>query len=81
MREVSFGQYYPANSFVHKCDPRAKLLFLIGYIVTVFLAQNFYALGACVAVFVLIAAFSGVKFSSLFRSVIYGYGSVCAEFC
>lgn len=69
MREVSFGQYYPANSFVHKCDPRVKLLFLIAYIVAVFLAQNFYALGACVALFVLIAAFSGVKFTSLLRSV------------
>ena len=69
MREVSFGQYYPANSFVHKCDPRVKLLFLIAYIAAVFLAQNFYALGACAAAFVLIAAFSGVKFSSLLRSI------------
>ncbi|MBQ8308741.1 MAG: energy-coupling factor transporter transmembrane protein EcfT [Clostridia bacterium] len=69
MREVSFGQYYPANSFVHKCDPRTKILFLIAYIVAVFLAQNFYALGACAAVFILIAAFSGVKISSLLRSV------------
>lgn len=69
MREVSFGQYYPANSFVHKCDPRAKLLFLIAYIVAVFISPNFYALGACVAVFILIASFSGVKFSSLLRSV------------
>ena len=69
MREVSFGQYYPTNSFVHKCDPRAKLLFLIAYIVAVFISPNFYALGACVAVFILIASFSGVKFSSLLRSV------------
>ncbi len=69
MREVSFGQYYPANSFVHKCDPRAKILFLIAYIVAVFLAQNFYALGACAAVFIVIVAFSGVKISALLRSV------------
>ena len=69
MREVSFGQYYPANSFVHKCDPRAKILFLIVYIVAVFLGQNFYALGACAAVFLLTAMFSGVPFSALLRSV------------
>ncbi len=69
MREVSFGQYYPASSFVHKCDPRLKLLFLIGYIVAVFLAQNFYALAACAALFALVAAFSGVRFLSLLRSV------------
>ena len=69
MREVSFGQYYPANSFVHKCDPRAKILFLIGYIVAVFLSKNFYALGACAALFALVAIFSGVPFGALLRSV------------
>ena len=69
MREVSFGQYYPAESFVHKCDPRAKILFLIVYIVAVFLGKNFYALGACALVFCVIAAFSGVPFRSLLRSV------------
>ena len=69
MRDVAFGQYYPSNSFVHKCDPRAKILFLIVYIVAVFLSKNFYALGACAAVFVVIAIFSGVPVKSLLRSV------------
>ena len=69
MRDVAFGQYYPSNSFVHKCDPRAKILFLIVYIVAVFLCKNFYALGACAALFILVAMVSGVPFSSLLRSV------------
>ncbi|MBR2646757.1 MAG: energy-coupling factor transporter transmembrane protein EcfT [Clostridia bacterium] len=69
MRDVSFGQYYPANSFVHKCDPRMKILFLITYIVAVFMAKNFYALGACFGVFLLVAALSHVPIKSLLRSV------------
>lgn len=69
MREVAFGQYYPSNSFVHKCDPRLKIIFLIAYIVAVFLAKNFYALGVCALVFLLIASFSRVPFTSLLRSV------------
>ncbi len=69
MREVSFGQYYPTKSFVHRCDPRAKILFLIAYIVAVFLSKNFYALGACAALFAVVAIFSGVPFSALLRSV------------
>ena len=69
MREVSFGQYYPANSFVHKCDPRTKILFLIVYIVAIFLGKDFYALGACAAVFLLATLFSGVSFRALLRSV------------
>ena len=69
MREVSFGQYYPANSFVHKCDPRVKILFLIAYIVAIFIGRNFYTLGVCAALFLLVAIFSGVSFSALLRSV------------
>ena len=69
MRDVSFGQYYPSNSFVHKLDPRIKILFLIVYIVAVFLCKNFYALSACAAVFLLIAIFSGVPIKSLLRSI------------
>ena len=43
--DVTFGQYYPAKSFVHNMDARAKLVFVIAYIVAIFLAKNFVALG------------------------------------
>ena len=69
MRDVAFGQYYPSDSFVHKCDPRTKILFLIVYIVAVFLCKSFYALGGCALAFALIAACSGVPFKSLLKSV------------
>ena len=69
MKDVSFGQYYPSNSFVHKCDPRLKILFLIVFIVAVFLADTFYALGACALLFLLIVVFSGVPVKSLLRSM------------
>ena len=69
MREVSFGQYYPAKSFVHKCDPRLKILFLVVYIAAIFVAKNFYALGACALVFLLATAFSRIPFKTLVKSV------------
>jgi energy-coupling factor transport system permease protein len=69
MRDVSFGQYYPSTSFVHKCDPRTKLLFLIAYIVAIFLAKNFYALGACAFVLLVVVLASKVPFASLIRSI------------
>ena len=69
MREVSFGQYYPAKSFAHRCDPRMKILFLIGYITAIFLSKNFYALGACALAFFVVAMFSGVPFKTLVKSV------------
>ena len=29
MKDVSFGQYYPVKSFVHKMDARVKILLSI----------------------------------------------------
>ena len=69
MRDVAFGQYYPAESFVHKCDPRTKILFLIVYIAAIFTAKNFYGLAACAAVFVVVTACSRVPVKSVLRSV------------
>lgn len=69
MRDVSFGQYYPANSFLHKMDSRIKILFLIVFIVAVFLCDTFYALGACALVFLAATVFSGVPVTKLLRSV------------
>ena len=46
LNDVTFGQYYPTRSFVHNMDPRAKIVFVIAYIVAVFLADNFFALAA-----------------------------------
>lgn len=53
-RDVSFGQYYPGSSFVHKLDPRTKLILVIAYIVGVFLVKSLYAYIA-VALFVIIS--------------------------
>ncbi len=69
MKDVSFGQYYPVDSFVHRLDPRFKLLFLIAFIVAIFLASNFYGLAACAFVLVLTIALSKVPFKKILRSV------------
>ncbi len=69
MNDVSFGQYYPANSFAHRLDPRMKIVWLIGYITAIFLAKNFYGLGVCAVAFFLVACFSGVPIGSLLKSV------------
>ena len=45
MRDVSIGQYYPADSFVHRVDPRFKLIVLILYLVTVFFCNSFFSFG------------------------------------
>ena len=44
MRDITLGQYFPANSVLHRLDPRVKILSLIAYIVLVFCTFNIYAL-------------------------------------
>jgi len=69
MKDVTFGQYYPVKSFVHRLDPRLKLIFLIAYITMTFIATNFYGLAACFLIFVLMVIFSRVPIKSVLRSV------------
>lgn len=38
--DVTLGQYFEGNSFLHKMDPRAKLIVAIAYIVVLFLAKG-----------------------------------------
>lgn len=71
MREVTFGQYYPVASFVHKMDARIKILLTIAYIVAVFLVKEFYFLGYAVSVaFLLVACiFSKVPVIKILKSL------------
>lgn len=41
--DIAFGQYYEGSSFLHRLDPRWKILFSIFYIVVIFLAKNVFA--------------------------------------
>ena len=55
MNNVSFGQFYPANSPIHRLDPRAKIVGAIAYIVAAFLCKNMLAFALLLAsAFVLI---------------------------
>lgn len=40
LTEITLGQYFPGNSFVHRLDPRTKILATIIYIIAIFFAQT-----------------------------------------
>ncbi len=44
IRDITLGQYFVADSFVHKLDPRAKILLLVYIIVMIFTTQNVLSL-------------------------------------
>lgn len=47
LKDITFGQYYGANSPLHHLDPRNKILLLIINIVFLFLTKNIPALAVC----------------------------------
>lgn len=42
IRDITIGQYYPADSILHKLDPRVKLIGTLAYIISLFMINNYY---------------------------------------
>ena len=69
VRDVAFGQYFPANSVIHKCDPRAKLIMLVGFLVIIFCTFNYASLALVVLFTALFVAASKVPAKFYFKSM------------
>lgn len=71
MKDVTFGQYFPSHSFVHKMDARIKILAVIAYMVAVFMVQSYQFLGfALCLLFVIVAtAVARVPFFRVLKSI------------
>jgi energy-coupling factor transport system permease protein len=69
LRDVAFGQYYPVDSFVHRLDPRVKLILVVLFITAIFLSTSVAAFAACALLLVLGIAFSRVAVNKVLKSV------------
>lgn len=69
LKDVTFGQYYPGNSLLHRTDPRIKLLILVEYLIFVLVASSELAAAVSLSFTVFLIAVSGVKFRILIKSV------------
>lgn len=47
IRDITIGQYYPADSIIHRLDPRVKFTGTIALIVSLFLFDSFYGFILC----------------------------------
>ena len=69
MLDITLGQYYPGNSFIHRLDPRTKILSTLLLIIAVFLANSAIGYGTLCAMVLLIIAVSGLPFMLVLKSV------------
>ncbi|MGL4742558.1 MAG: energy-coupling factor transporter transmembrane protein EcfT, partial [Sarcina sp.] len=42
LKDINIGQYIPGKSFVHKLDPRTKIVITILYVLNLFLIGKLY---------------------------------------
>lgn len=69
LKDVTLGQYFPGNSVVHRLDPRAKLIFVVLYIVALFTAESFLSYGIMIVFLAVVIKVSHIPVKSIFRGM------------
>ena len=62
LKDITLGQYYPADSVIHKIDPRIKIISLIFIIVAVFISKTPIAFAVGVVFNLALILFSKIGF-------------------
>ncbi|MBQ3284126.1 MAG: energy-coupling factor transporter transmembrane protein EcfT [Ruminococcus sp.] len=69
MRDITLGQYFPADSVIHRLDPRVKILSLIVYIVLIFCTFNVFSLAFTAITVMAIVLMTKVPIKSYLKSL------------
>lgn len=69
LRDITIGQYYEAESMLHRLDPRVKLLGTLVYMIALFVADNIFAYVFCIAFLATLINISNVPVKLIFRGV------------
>ena len=69
MKSIAFGQYYPADSMIHRLDPRAKVIMMVLYIVCSMICKNIMAFGLLLISAVVIIFLSKIPLKMILRSI------------
>ena len=69
MKTITMGQYYPVDSWVHRLDPRTKILLTIAMIVAVFLVKTMVGYGLILGFMYLVSKLSNIPFKTLMKGV------------
>jgi energy-coupling factor transport system permease protein len=69
LRDITLGQYYPADSLLHKLDPRVKLFGTMIYIISLFLFDNLWGILWITLSLFAVIRMSKVPFSFMVRGL------------
>ena len=69
LKDITLGQFFPGDTFIHRLDPRTKILAVVLYIVALFNAKWLVSYGVVAAVLLACILVSKVHFSALTRGL------------
>ena len=69
MKSIAFGQYYAAESAIHRLDARTKVLLAVLYIVATFLCKSVISFGLLLVSALLLIAASRIPFKVILSSL------------
>ena len=69
LRDITLGQYYPADSVVHKLDPRVKLFATMIYIIALFTFRGILGFAIITGMLIFMIKISKVPFSYIVKGL------------
>lgn len=69
IRDITLGQYYSGESWIHKLDPRIKIIATVLYIVELFIVNNFIGFAIGAAALAVVIAVSRVPLGFIVRGL------------
>lgn len=69
IKDITIGQYFPGNSFIHKLDPRAKLIVTFAALIEIFICKNFFSLVLISAFAIISILISKISFKLVFKGL------------
>ena len=69
MKSISLGQYYPADSLIHRLDGRTKILLATIFIISVFFCQSLASFAALLILTLIIVLISKIPLKVVLRSL------------
>ncbi|MGM9550512.1 MAG: energy-coupling factor transporter transmembrane component T family protein [Faecousia sp.] len=69
LKDITLGQYFPGNSVIHRLDPRTKLIVLIVYMVTLFIASGWVSYAVMLVFLAAVIKVSTIPLKSIVRGM------------
>jgi len=69
IRDITIGQFFPGQSFIHKLDARAKIVITVLYIIALFMCKNFFSLSLMLLFSVVCVLISGISPKLIWKSL------------